>query len=509
MLALLSGERRLSYGELNRRADTIGVELLRLGATPGDRVALALASGGDYLEAMLGAFKARLVPVNINRHYVLDELRPLLADADVAVVVGDPELVALLGAAGETGVPTLVTRRHDDAAADYGNDDNGNDDVAANDDAADDEQWPERSGDDRYILYTGGTTGRPKAVEWRHEDLFFAALGGHSAAERPEDILADLAPRPSRALVASPLTHGTAQWAALTALLSGNTVITPATGGFDPMTLLDLTEQEAASQLVVVGDAFALPLADSLDAEPDRWSLEHLVVIASGGARLSSPIVGRLLAHLPGAMVVDGYGSSETGGQGRRILAPGQTMSGPPCFVMGEDTAVLNDQGLAVQPASGEIGRLARRSRVPLGYRNDAAATERAFLAVDGQAWVMNGDLARVAADGSVELLGRADRVINTGGEKVFPPEVEAAVLTHPAVHDAMVVSLPHPRFGEQVAAVVRLRPGANLSLERLRRHCQRSLARFKAPRRLIVVGELPRTVAGKPDHSAGAKLFS
>ncbi|MEA3217224.1 MAG: 3-oxocholest-4-en-26-oate---CoA ligase [Acidimicrobiia bacterium] len=489
---------RLSFDELETRANRLAGALAHRGVGPGDRVALALGNRPAYLEAMLAAFKLRAIPVNVNRHYVVDELRYVLNDADPVLVLGEPELADALHQATD-GARDLVL-----AGADY---------EALLDGQPAARPAVERSGDDGFLLYTGGSAGRPKGVLWRHEDLFFAALGGGNlggaAIETPEQLVRHLAPEPARTVVASPLMHGTAQWAALAILLAGSTVLLAGDVGFDPAAVLELTAAQRAAHLVLVGDAFALPLADLLDAEPERWQLDSLMVVASGGAGMSDAVAQRLLHHLPGAVVVDGYGASETGGQGRRVIVPGARATGPPRFALGPDSAVLDESLQPVHPGSPLVGRLARKNHIPLGYRNDPQRTVATFPVVNGVRWAVTTDVGRLEEDGTVTLLGRSERVINSGGEKVYPAEVEAAVRSHPLVWDAVVVGVPDARFGEVVAAVVRLRGGATLSLERLRRHCRGQLARFKLPRRLVIVDELPRLPTGKVDVLRATELLA
>jgi acyl-CoA synthetase (AMP-forming)/AMP-acid ligase II len=272
--------------------------------------------------------------------------------------------------------------------------------------------------------------------------------------------------------------------------------------------LWDLVEAERAGQLVVVGDAFAVPLVAALDAEPDRWDLDCLVVVASGGATLSQATATELLEHLPWAVLVDGYGTTETGGQGRRGLIPGGAPEGRPRFVPEPGTAVLDASGTPLAPGSREIGRIARHGYLPLGYRNDPERTAATFATIGGRRWALTGDLARVEADGTITLLGRGERTINSGGEKVDAFEVEDVIRAHPSVVDAMVVGVADRRFGERVGAVVALRGGASLTLDRLVRFCRPSLARFKVPRRLAVVEQLPRLPSGKLDYRRAAELL-
>lgn len=492
-VAATDGRVTRTFAELDERAGRLAAELVDRGVERGDRVAVALADRVAFLESLLAAWKCGAVPFNVHRHYVLDELHRLLEHAAPRLVLAEPGQGRAMAAAS-----AVVVEHDDDLEACIGR------------------RRPlvgvQRSGDDLYLLYTGGSTGVPKGVLWRHEDLFFAALGGGNLAggpiTRPEELALHLAAAPVGTFVAAPLSHGTAQWAALAALLAGGSVHLPGTAHFNATAALAGVAATGASHLVLVGDAFAVPLADALDAEPDRFDLSALLVIASGGAPLSTLVALRLLEHLPGALVVDGYGSTETGGQARRVISPGVDQPGLARFTPGAGSAVLGTGLRPLEPGSREVGQLARRGHVPLGYRDDPVATSRTFPTVDGVRWALSGDLGRVDADGRVTVLGRSERLINSGGEKVYPGEVEAAISSHPDVEDVLVIPLAHPRFGQEVAALVRLREGATLSLEGLRQHCHGTLARFKLPRRLAVVGEVPRTSAGKPDYLRAVDLF-
>ncbi|MFN0091378.1 MAG: AMP-binding protein [Acidimicrobiales bacterium] len=494
--AVVAGAARLTYAELDERANRLAHALAERGVGPGDRVALALRNGAEHLEAMAAAFKLRAAPVNVNYHYVEEELRPLFNDADPAVVLCEPDAVDLVARAIGAPRPLLSPGAAYEAA------------LAAAKPARPD--GSQRRGEDLYLIYTGGTTGRPKGVMWRHEDLFFAALGGGNRSgppiDAPEAIVRHLGRRPTRTLPASPLVHGTAQWSAWSTLLAGGTVVLCADRAFSAERLLDLVQAEAVSHLVIVGDAFAVPLGLALDAEPDRWSTDSLTVIVNGGAPLSAGAAETLLRHAPGAVIVDGYGASETGGQGVEVITPGRRRSGPPRLRVGEHTAVLDESLRPLTPGGGPVGQLARRGHVPLGYRNDPEGSAATFPVIDGVRWAVPGDLARLEDDGTVTLLGRGSNLINSGGEKIHPLEVEEAVKTHPAVVDAVVVGVPDDRFGERVTAVVRLREGATLDLDELSRHCQRLLARFKIPRELVVAPEVRRLPSGKADYRWAAQ---
>jgi len=491
--AIVSAGVRQTYRDLDRRAAGLAAAMGAAGLGPGHSVALALGNRVECVEVVLAAFKAGAVPVNLNRQFVLEELRAVLDDARPSLVVADPERAELVGlAAGPSCQVWSPGAAHEARATGPA------------------QPRRERSGDDEYIIYTSGTSGRPRGVVWRHEDLFFAALGGGNLGGAPigspAEIVAHVAPHPGRTLIASPLTHGTAQWAALAALLGGNTLLLSGTPGFDAEVVLDLAAGERASHLVLVGDAYAIPLLEALDAHPGRWDLDGLVVVASGGAPLSSDGAARLLEHLPGALVSDGYGSSESGGQGRRVLVPGSVGGSLPAFQMSSDTRVVDEEWRELTPGSDQVGQIVRVGRVPLRYTADRPGDRAAFATRAGERWVLTDDLGRVEADGTVTLLGRRARVINTGGEKVHPAEVEAVLRTHPGVRDVVVVGVADLRFGEAVAAVVEAVRGespARLERDALRAHCRPMLAPFKLPRSVVVVDRLDRLASGKIDVAA------
>jgi acyl-CoA synthetase (AMP-forming)/AMP-acid ligase II len=304
----------------------------------------------------------------------------------------------------------------------------------------------------------------------------------------------------TRIVPASPFTHGTAHWTALATLLNGGAVVIDTGSSFVAERLLDLADREHATMLVIVGDAFARPLVAALDAAPDRWPLDDLLTILSGGAVLSPSTRDHLLDHLPWIVIVDGYGTSETGGQGAMPVWAGQrSATALPRFHVGEDTVVLDDAGRPAAPGSGLVGRLARRGHIPVGYLDDRELSAATFTTIGEVRWAIPGDLARVEGDGTITLLGRGSSSINTGGEKVFPEEVELALKGHRDVYDAVVVGVPDDRFGERVAAVVQVRPGADLDVTALQQHCRNQLADYKVPRH-IVVDEVRRRPTGKAD---------
>jgi fatty-acyl-CoA synthase len=367
-----------------------------------------------------------------------------------------------------------------------------------------------RSPDDLYILYTGGTTGLPKGVLWRQEDIFFAALGGGGFGQPPITTPEELAARVvaddavSVQIVNAPMMHGGGQWASFINFFSGNTVVLNCDRHYDGERVLRLAEQERASSIMVVGDAMARPLADALAAPDATYDLSSVAVIGSGGAILSSTVREELARLLPTAAVMDSFGASETGHAGTVL----DLERGGPKFTMNPTTNVLDDEGRPVEPGSGQVGRLARRGHIPLGYYKDEAKTAATFLVdPDGERWVIPGDSATVDADGTLHLLGRGSGCINTGGEKVYPEEVEAVLKAHPNVFDAVVVGVPDARFQERIAAIVTTRDGVDVTLESLQDFCADRLARYKQPRELHVTDEIPRTPVGKPDYRWAKRL--
>ena len=462
-----TGGIRLTYEGVRGRVERAASVLQARGVGAGDRVGVLLANGNEHLEVLLACYFLRAVPVNLSHRDSPEGIEATLASSGARLVVHEPDLDPLVGRAIAIG-------------ADY---------EAALATTSGPPPVSGRSGDDHYLLYSGGTTGAPRGVLWRHDDLYRGAL-------------APLADRAIRCMPASPFAHGTGQWMALSTLLHGGTVVCRRDRRFDPEATLDTIERECVSFLVLVGDAFARPIADLLDACRGRWTLPALTTVLSGGAVLSPSVKDDLLELLPTVMVVDGFGASETGGNGRMVSVAGSVSDGPPRFVVEEDTTVLDDDLRPVPPGDDRVGWLARRGPVPLGYDGDEAASADTFPVVDGVRWALSGDRAVHEADGTVTVLGRGATVINTGGHKVQPEEIERCLRTHPAVFDAIVVGVPDERFGERVAAVVAARADATPTLESLRRHCGTSLPTYKVPRHLVVVDEVRRSAAGKPDYA-------
>ena len=503
-LAVVAGDRRITYSQLEDRANRLANHLRAQGIGPGDHVGLYLANDAAFVEALLATFKLRAVPINVNHRYVEDELAYLFADADLVAVVHHRRF----------GPPLEVIRartprlRHLLAVDDgSGTDCSGLGAVdyeAALSAASPKRSFGPRSGDDHYILYTGGTTGMPKGVVWRHEDIYLGVLV-QAVGDPPESpaIAVERAVAGGEAVVilpACPLMHGAGQWAALGAILGGGRLVLSVSPGLDPHDIWRLVEDERVVALTVVGDAITRPLLDALsDGGGDgRYDLSSLVFVSSGGGILSPGVREALQAHLPGAIVMDGFGGSETG----RQAASFRTRDGEPLrFKPTAATTVLDDDLRPVHPGSGVVGRLATTGRIPLGYHRDEEKTAKTFVEVDGVRWVLPGDMATVEADGSVTVFGRGSLVVNTGGEKVYPEEVELALVSHPEVVDALVVGLPDDHWGERVVAVLEPVRGCRPSVEDLAAHCASQVARYKLPREVHLVDRVRRSPAGKGDY--------
>ena len=504
-IALVSTQRQLSFGELDRRATRLANCWQALGIGPGDHVGLQLHNGSEYLEGMLAAYKLRAVPININYHYVAAELQYLYTDADlVAVVVHQAFAPGVAEVTGQCSKLQHVFCVADDSGATV--DPGFHDYEESLEHSSDKRDFAPRDSDDIYIVYTGGTTGMPKGVMWHHRDIFFGAMGGgdldqsRGPIQEPAELVGRIGDMAPAALPAPPFMHAAAQWAALSLLFSGGKIVIPAAGIFEPDAIWQSVDDEAVNLLIVVGDAMATPLADALEASPGRWTGASLLAIASGGALFSPATKARLIALMPNCFIVDGLGSSETGVMGNKISA-GDAGEREPRFMVNESTIVLDDNNCQVEPGSGVIGRIARRGHVPIGYYNAPEKSANTFIEVDGERWAIPGDLAMVEADGRILLLGRGSVSINTGGEKVFPEEVESVVKEHPDVLDSVVVGLEDERFGEQVVAVCQTRSGAPLQLEELREFCRGKLASYKIPRAVACLEKIKRSPAGKADY--------
>jgi acyl-CoA synthetase (AMP-forming)/AMP-acid ligase II len=532
-LAVVAGDRRVDYATLDQRSTRFAHALAAAGVGPGEHVGLYLHNQLEHLEAMLGCFKRRAVPINVNYRYGAEELAYLFADAELAALVYGSEYREMVAATRPRVAPTHsrnpmplieVGRAGETAPAGalaY---------EAALAAAPTTRAFGPRSADDHYVLYTGGTTGLPKGVVWRHEDILFATLGGGNPGGPPIEVPEDLAvtvvanralrlgpflpagdPGPDRfvALALGPLMHASGQWSALGTLLAGGTVVLYTERSIDMARVLALIERERVVMLTLVGDASARPLLEARESHPTRDETSSLQLLGSGGAILSGDVKARLLAAFPSVVAItEAIGSSESPVQAvavaRRDGAPQQSLR----FDPRENTMVVDDDLRPVAPGSGAIGRLATRGRVPLGYYRDAEKSAHTFVEIGGVRWALPGDMATVDADGSIHLLGRGSMCINTGGEKVYPEEVEAVVKEHPKVADAIVVGAPDDHRGQRVVVVAAATdPAAPPTLGEIQQQCRSRLAGYKIPRALVVADHVERSPAGKPDYRWAAEV--
>jgi acyl-CoA synthetase (AMP-forming)/AMP-acid ligase II len=500
--ALVVGEQRRTYAQLEERANRLAHHLADRGIGPGDHVALYLENCAEYVEAMLATWKLRAVPINVNHRYVAGELAYLLDNSDSVAVLTQPSLLGTVESvvAGTDDIRFVLVTGDDYEAA-----------LAA----ASPERpvVPGRGDDDHYIIYTGGTTGMPKGVVWRHADAFFACIGGgdptrlEGPVERPEELPDRITEQPVCYLPVAPLMHAAAQWTSLSWLFQGSKVVLMPGGPLDPDAVWRTVGAEAVNLLTVVGDAVARPLLDAWDravAEGRPYDISSLYSISNGGAPMAPATRERIFATLPQLIVTDGFGSSEAGTQGAMRVEPGRQRGDAKLVRFDQPTKptiVVGPDGREVEPGSGQVGQVLAGGHLPLGYYNDPEKTAATFVERDGQRWLITGDLATVTADGAIELLGRGSQSINTGGEKVFPEEVEGVLKSHAAVYDCLVVGVPDERWGSAVTAVVQPAPGAAPTLEELTAHCKRSLAGYKAPKHLVVVDRIVRSPSGKADY--------
>ena len=508
--ALVHGEQVVSWSEFDQRANAIASHLLAAGCTHQAAVAFYLYNDPTYLELFFACSKASLVHVNTNYRYGPEELTYLWQNADAEAVVfhgAFTETVKTVRARVDT-VHTWVwvddgTDPCPEWATSYA--------ALAQGSTSGPVMGPEgRSGDDLVLLYTGGTTGMPKGVMWRQDDLFVVtdnknkvplpevpdfSVAGHSPAA-----MARVAERPGPASIpACPLMHGTGLFNALTTLSLGGTIVTLESRRLDIAEMFDTVTRHNVKSIFIVGDAFARPMLDALEAEPGRFDISPLRVLISSGVMWSAATKKGLMEHNDRLLCVDTYGSSEAVGIGSSVSSKSGSAK-TASFSLSKSSAVITEDGRLVQPGSGEIGRVGVAGRVPLGYFKDPEKTSDTFPTIDGIRYSVPGDFATVEADGTINLLGRGSVCINTGGEKVFPEEVEEALKAIPGVEDAIVVGVPDERFGQRVAAVVA--GGVQLPNESdLIEGVKASLASYKAPRHVLAVDTLERAANGKVDY--------
>ena len=511
-VAVVVGDRQLRWRDLEQRAARLAGAFGAHGVGADSKVAQLLYNCPEYIESVFAAFKVRATPVNVNYRYLADEVAYILANSDAEVLVFHGSLADRLADVSDRAPHLRLLLQVDDGAplldgALWYHE------VLESADAA---APIERSGDDLLFLYTGGTTGLPKGVMWRHVDLFGAlAFTGYVSAglevpttsEQVGAVAAALNAegRSPVNLCAPPLMHGTALFLAISAFVMGGTVVLLGGRRFDADELWRLVEQHRVTQLSIVGDAFARPMVAALEAAATAgtpFRLESLQRIVSTGATLSAEHKRAFQHHAPQVVIIDMIGASEGGPFAISMTMPGHAPADTAVFTAPPNAVVIDDStGLPAERGSGVVGMLAVSGPMPTGYYGDEAKTASTFRTIDGVRYTVPGDYATIDADGTVHLLGRGSVCINTGGEKVYPEEVEVAARSHPAVLDCTVVGVADARFGEAVTLVASLHPGAAADDRDVIDHVRGRLAAYKAPKRVVWVDTIERSPSGKADY--------
>jgi fatty-acyl-CoA synthase len=507
--AFVHGERTISWGDADRRMNNLASGLIARGARPGDKVAFYLRNGTEYSESIGACLRARLTHVNINYRYKPDEVRYILDNSDAQAIIYGSEFRETVAQIRDAlpKLKTFIEVSDDGHLAPFAE----NYDVIAEEG----DGLPlgiKRSTDDMIFIYTGGTTGMPKGVMWRHgdlSDLWRNRLHRTTGVEVPdsqEAFAAMLAMAPARgcALPACPLMHGTGFMTALVALLSGGTVVTVDNVNFDPHAIWAAVEKHRVSGMAIVGDPFAKPLLRALDDAPGRYDLSSLMSITSSGAMWSVEVKRGLIGHAPQLTLTDSFASTEAMGMGNSIMTRDGEMQ-TAAFTLMENSIVIDEFDKPIPPGSGKAGLVALGGPLPTGYYKDAEKTARTFRTIGNVRYSIPGDFARVEADGTITLLGRGSNCINTAGEKVYPEEVEEALKTHPAVEDALVLGVPDDIWGQAVTGVVKLADGMAFDEASLREHVRAKLAGYKTPKRIVEATIALRAPNGKADYKSAS----
>ncbi|HEY0948767.1 acyl-CoA synthetase [Nocardioides sp.] len=512
-LALKVGDRAVTYAELEADANRLAHHLLAQGVGPGDHVAIYAKNSIEHVVATLAIVKIRATTINVNYRYVESELDYIFDNADVVALIHERSYAPLVAACWPKHERLRTAVVLDDALDPADRSDFSSyggvhyDEALAGQSAERD--FGERSPDDIHIIYTGGTTGFPKGVMWRHED-FWRVLGGgidfYTGEPLGEYDQSKQATDPRMVTFPlSPLMHGGAQAGLLMHLFAGHlTILEPK---FDPVRTWEIIDREKVQLIFMTGDAMARPLIEAY--ESGGYDGSSLVAVASSAAIFSRPVKERWMAAFPNVFFTDSVGSSETGFQGTG-LQDAENIKGEGCVVsLGPESVVLDEGNKILDLASnvGAVGRLARSGSVPLGYYKDPEKSARTFIEIDGTRYSVPGDFARIEADNKVTLLGRGSNCINTGGEKVYPEEVEMALKAHPDVYDVLVVGVADENYGQAVSAVIQPRGENRPSVEELRAFLRADLSGYKLPRAVTYVDEIPRSATGKANYPAARKL--
>lgn len=493
--ALISRTSRYTFAEIDDRSTRLANHLVSLGIQPGDHVAVHAPNRIEWVDAFYGCLKARAVPININYKYLAEELEQVYRNADCVATIIAPEYVDLVASLELPTLKQMIVLGPDYDAA-----------LAA----ASTERLTGRSGDDPYVIYTGGTTGLPKGVIWRNEDLLRGALNAArygAPFDSIEQVVAEAVANenPVIFLACGPMMHGGSQWILGNGHVIGAPVAYYDEVNFNAELILDLAEHAKVVSLTFLGDAMGRPVAEAILAQPDRWDLSSLAAVSNGAAPLTEGVRDEIRKALPGRFILDSYGASESGATAIGVDDGTAGPVGAPKFAASPDVEVFDSE---MRPCPvGVEGMIGRTGAIPVGYYNDPVKTAATFKTVDGVRWSLPGDMGRREEDGSITVLGRGSASINTGGEKVHPEEVEAVLLRHEDVFDAAVVGTPHPRWGQQVTAIVQVRPGAAVTEDDLKAHVRTLIAGYKVPKVILFVDEVPRTPVSKVDYRATADL--
>jgi acyl-CoA synthetase (AMP-forming)/AMP-acid ligase II len=513
--ALVCGEQRATFAELDQRANKLAHYLASQGVGAGDHVGLYLYNCNEYLEGMLACFKIRAVPINVNYRYVQEELLYIFDNADMVACIHNQEFVPHIEEvrASAADLKTFVCVLDDSGcdpaligSVEY---------EASMEGQSGGRDFGERADDDLFLLYTGGTTGMPKGVMWPHKSLFYAALGGggwfhpDGAITDPEQIAGRIGDFPIVGMALAPLMHGACWWYAIIQMLGGNCLVLNPHRSLDGGQVWDIVEQEKVNSLSIVGDAMGIPLLDALRDNADRWDLSSVFSIGSGGAVFSASKQDEFRERFPNVIIMNSFGSSESGNMGFDSGEKKSDAKGLGNVLQSDFMDVITDE--EGQPhahvKAGETGIFARSGYIPVGYYNDPVKTAKTFIEIDGKTWLLTGDEARLEEDGSITVYGRGSNCINSGGEKIFPEEVEEAVKAHPGVLDWLVVYNPDDPVCSKVTAVIAVRGDGSISLEGIQEEVRKHVAGYKVPRELHIVEEVPRAPSGKPAYSKAKEI--